>query len=211
MIIYRETMSTIFINPVLSTDQPSIALQFNGNLEMSEDEFFDFCQLNKELRIERNALGEISILSPTGLNSGERELELQRQLGNWAREYDHGIAYGSSTGFTLSNGAVRSPNAAWVSHLRLKKMTASQLDKFAPVCPEFVIELKSASDQIGVLKAKMQEYMENGVLLGLLIIAEKKLVYKYQPKKPVQELKNKQKISCEPVLPGFELLVKEIW
>ena len=70
MIIYRETMSTIFINPVLSTDQPSIALQFNGNLEMSEDEFFDFCQLNKELRIERNALGEISILSPCRRNTG---------------------------------------------------------------------------------------------------------------------------------------------
>ena len=178
---------------------------------MSEDEFFDFCQLNKELRIERNALGEISIMSPTGLNSGGRELELNRQLGNWARENGGGIAYGSSTGFTLSNGAVRSPDAAWVSHARLKKMTASQLDKFAPVCPEFVIELKSQSDRIAELKAKMQEYVDNGALLGLLIIAEKKLVYKYMPKKPVQELRNKQKISCDPVLPGFELVVKEIW
>ena len=205
-------MSTIIINPIiLSTDQPPIALQFQRKMEMSADQFFDFCQLNKELRIERSSKGDISIMSPTGLNSGGRELELNRQLGNWARENGGGIAYGSSTGFTLSNGAVRSPDAAWVSHARLKKMTASQLDKFAPVCPEFVIELKSPSDRISDLKAKMQEYIDNGALLGLLIIAEKKLVYKYMPNKPVQELKNKQKISCEPVLPGFELVVKEIW
>ena len=134
-------------------ETPPMLLHFQS-LKMSEDQFFDFCQLNRDLRIERSAKGEISIMSPLGVNSGGREAKLIIQLGIWAMQNGQGEVFGSSTGFTFSDGAVRSPDAAWVSHARLKKVTEKELDKFAPVCPEFVIELKSPSDRINDLKAK---------------------------------------------------------
>ena len=204
-------MITIFVNSALSSEYPPIQLRLGVRRDMSADQFFDFCQQNKDLRIERNSKGEISVMQLVGCTTGIRDAELSMQLRNWAKKNGMGVACSSSTGFTFPNGAVRSPDAAWVSHARLKKVTEKELEKFPPVCPEFVIELKSPSDRVNSLKAKMEEYMDNGVLLGLLIVAEKKLVYKYQPKKPVKELKNKQKISCEPVLPGFDLIVKEVW
>ena len=206
-----QPMNTFIIHSTTSADDRPIALHFESSAAMTANQFFDFCQLNKDLRIERSSKGEVTVMSPSGFKSGDRESEINMQLRIWAKQNGNGSVYSSSTGFTLPNGAVRSPDAAWVSYARSSKITAEQLQKFAPLCPEFVIELKSPSDRISELKAKMQEYIANGASMGLLIIAEKKLVYKYMPKKPVQELKNRKKISCEPVLPGFELVVEEIW
>jgi Uma2 family endonuclease len=129
----------------------------------------------------------------------------------WAKSNGTGVAFGSSTGFTLLNGAVRSPDASWVERSRLEALTAEQRKKFAPLCPDFVIELRSPTDRLNVVQDKMQEYMENGAQLGWLIDSDHKRVYVYGPDATAQVLENPQAISGEPILPGFVLDLREIW
>jgi Uma2 family endonuclease len=179
---------------------------------MTDDQFFEFCQLNRDLRIERNQFRDISIMSPAGSETGNREGRIIQQLMNWTDEDGTGIAFSSSTGFTLSTGAKRSPDASWIKLSRWNKLTSVQQKKFAPICPNFVIELRSASDNLQPLKDKMQEYMqETGIQLGLLIDRKNRRVYIYRPGQIEECLENPDTVNCDPVLPGFVLNMGKIW
>ena len=179
---------------------------------MTDDQFFEFCQLNRDLRIERNKFGEISIMSLAGSETGNRGFNIALQLGIWSEKDGTGIGFSSSTGFTLSTGAERSPDAAWIKLARWNQLTPAQQKKFAPICPDFVIELRSASDNLQPLKDKMQEYMqEPGILLELLIDRKNRRVYIYRPGQIEECLENPDTVNCEPVLPRFVLNMGKIW
>jgi Uma2 family endonuclease len=179
---------------------------------MTDDQFFEFCQLNRDLRIERNKFGEISIMSLAGSETGNRGFNIALQLGIWSEKDGTGIGFYSSTGFTLSTGAERSPDAAWIKLARWNQLTPAQQKKFAPICPDFVIELRSASDNLQPLKDKMQEYMqEPGILLELLIDRKNRRVYIYRPGQIEECLENPDTVNCEPVLPRFVLNMGKIW
>ena len=189
----------------------SLVLHWPPSLKVVNEQFFDFCQANKELRIERSAEGACEIMTPTGWETGRLNLIVAAQLYYWAEQEGSGIASDSSTGFILPNGAVRSPDASWVRKSRIVHLTAEQKQKFLPLCPDFVIELRSPSDSIIDLQNKMQEYIVNGASLGWLIDPEAKRVYVFQPGKPVFNLNNPEFISANDVLPRFKLELQKIW
>lgn len=178
---------------------------------MSDDEFFDFCQANEFVRIERTHEGEIVMMAPAGGESGNQSGEAFGQLREWARRDGRGVAFDASTGFILPNGAMRAPDAAWVRRERLATLTAEQKRKFLPLCPDFVIEVRSPTDRIAKLKEKMAEYVANGAKLGWLIEPDQRRVHVYLPDGRVEIFKNPQTISGEPVLPGFTLDLQPIW
>lgn len=180
-------------------------------IEMTDDQFFEFCQINRELRIERTAQGELLIMPPTGWKTSERNAEITMQLRIWAKQDGTGIATDSSAGFKLPNGADRSPDAAWIRSERLATLTPEQKEKFLPLCPDFVTELRSPTDSLTALQAKMQEYLDNGAQLGWLIDPLQRRVYVYRPEAVVEILDNPETISGDPVLPGFTLDLREIW
>lgn len=180
---------------------------------MTDNEFFAFCQQHPELRIERTANHEIVIMSPTGSRSGKRNAQLIFQLGKWCEQHqDLGEYFDSNTGFTLPDGSVLSPDASWVSAAKWNALTTDQQDKFAPVCPEFVVELKSATDSTKTLQAKMQNWLSNGAQLAWLFVPETETTYIYRPGQPepevVQSFENE--LSGEAVLPGFRLRLAEL-
>jgi Uma2 family endonuclease len=188
-----------------------VVLHFQPVLSMSDDQLFEFAQINREWRIERDKSGDLTIMPPTGFDAGSRNSELNRQLANWAKSSGQGKAFDSSTGFRLPNGAMRSPDAAWIRNTRIKKLTAKERKKFAPICPDFVAELRSETDRLKTLKSKMEEYIENGAQLGLLIDPLYKRVYCYRGDGTVEQLDDPATVSCEPVLPGFNLVLRDIW
>ena len=204
-------MSTLVVEPEISTGTPPIILQFEPALNLTEDQFFEFCQINRELILERTAQREVVIMSPLGGLSGRREAQINKQLANWAELNGTGEVFSPSTGYRLPDGSVRSPDASWVSFAQLKKLTADEAVKFLPLCPEFVIELRSPTDRVKYLQEKMADYMDNGAQMGLLIIPELKQVFVYRKNQPALQVDNCDTISCDPVLPGFELDLRKIW
>ncbi len=188
-----------------------IVLKLSPLIELSEEQFADFCGLNPELHIERTANGELEIMAPAIGFTGGKELEIARQLGNWARQDGSGAAFGPSMGYTLPNGAVRSPDASWVPRSRRAELTPEDRNRFIPICPDFVVELRSDTDRLNTLRAKMEEYMENGARLGWLIDPRDRRVYIYRPGQDVEILENLDSVSADPVLPGFTLDLTEIW
>lgn len=188
-----------------------LELQMSPVWEMSADEFFDFCQLNSHLRIERTATGKLVIMSPTGSETGNRNFKLIQQLANWTDKDGGGIGFDSSAGFILPNGATRSPDASWIRLTRWNSLSAEQKTKFAPICPDFVVELRSPSDNLQVLQDKMQEYIDNGASLGWLIDRTTHQVYIYTSDNEVRCLDNPKTISGEPVLSGLVLDLAKIW
>lgn len=190
----------------------SIVLRLPPDMQMTDDEFFEFCQLNRDLQIERNQSGEVVIMSPTGSETGNREGNIFGQLWVWAEQDGTGMAFSPSTGFTLSTGAERSPDASWIKLERWNALTPEQQQKFAPICPDFVVELRSPSDNLKPLQEKMEEYMrEPGVQLGWLIDRKHRRVYIYRPGMAEECLENPATVSGEPVLPGFNLNLSKIW
>ena len=179
--------------------------------EMNADSFFDFCQLNSHLRIERNATGKLIIMSLAGSETGNRNSKLIQQLANWTDRDGTGIGFDSSAGFILPSGATRSPDASWIELTKWNTLSDEQKTKFAPICPDFVAELRSPSDSLSVLKNKMQKYIDNGVSIGWLIDRPNRQVYIYTSDKDVQCLNNPQTISGDPFLPGFVLDLTKIW
>jgi Uma2 family endonuclease len=188
-----------------------IALRLNPVINLTDDQFFEICRLNRELRIERTAEGELLIMPPTGGDTGRRNLRISFQLELWAERETTGVTFDSSSGFRLPNGAARSPDASWVRRSRLAELTREQRQRFIPLCPDFVIELRSHTDNLGALQAKMNEYMDNGALLGWLIDPEERHVYVYRAGKQVERLDNPSSISGESELPGFALDLEEVW
>ena len=188
-----------------------LVLQMPPVWEMSADNFFDFCQLNSHLRIERNATGKLIIMSPAGSETGNRNFKLIQQLANWTDQDGTGIGFDSSAGFILPNGATRSPDASWINLTRWNSLSAEQKTKFAPICPDFVVELKSPSDSLQLLQDKMREYIDNGASLGWLIDRTARQVYIYVPGNDVKCLDNPQTVNAEPLLSGFVLDLAKIW
>ena len=189
-----------------------IVLQMPPELQMTDEQFFEFCQINRDLRIERNKLGEISIMPPTGSETGNRNFNIALQLGIWAEQDSTGICFDSSTGFKLSTGAERSPDASWIKLDRWNTLSPQQQQLFAPICPDFVVELRSSSDNLKPLQEKMVEYMqEPGIQLGWLIDRKHRKVYIYRPGLEVECLDNPATVNGEGVMPGFVLNMSKIW
>lgn len=188
-----------------------LVLRLHPAVELSEEQFFALCQINGELRIERNAEGELLLMPPAGSESGGRELEVGRQLANWSQANQAGVAFGPSAGFTLPNGAVRSPDASWIRRERWESLTPAQRRAFAPLCPDFVVELRSPSDHLSDVQGKMQEYLANGAWLGWLLDPEQHAVYVYRPDASVERLDNPARLAGDPVLPGFVLDLRTVW
>jgi Uma2 family endonuclease len=196
---------------IKTQERPPVVLQMSPVVNLTRDEFFNFCQLNRNLRLERTAGGEIVIMSPAGGSTGSRNSELNAQLRTWAKKDGRGVTFDSSTGFDLPNGATRSPDAAWVLRSRLAQLSPEAKERFLPLCPDFVVELRSPSDKLATLQEKMVEYVENVTQLGWLIDPLSHTVYVYQPAKRVQQLKNQRALSGNPMLPGFVLDLTGIW
>ena len=178
---------------------------------MPDEQFYQFCLSNPELRIERSALGEITIMPPAFSDTGNRNVKISQQVTNWADSDGTGEVFDSSAGFTLPNGAMRSPDTSWILAARWNALTDEQKASFAPIVPDFVIELRSASDTLKSLQEKMQEYIENGVRLGLLIDRKARKVYLYRSGQLPEVLDNSDGVSCEPELTGFVLKMAKIW
>ncbi len=179
-------------------------------IDLTDEQFFQMCQQNRDYRFERTASGEILIMPPTGSDTGNRNFDMVVELGIWNKQTKLGKGFDSSTGFTLPNGAERSPDVSWVKIERWNTLTPEQQEKFAPICPDFVIELRSRTDSLKELQEKMQEYIENGTQLGWLIDRKNKRVEIYRPGKDVEILDNPANLSGENVLPGFVLNLQQI-
>ncbi len=180
-------------------------------LRVTPEDFEKLCQDNPDRSFELTASGELIVMPPTGGESGNYESELGINLGNWNRQARLGKVFSSSTMFVLPNGAQRSPDAAWVELSRWEALTPEQRKKFPPLAPDFVIELRSETDRLSPLRAKMAEYRSNGVRLGLLINPQKQEVEIYRLGQEPEILASPIEIDCSEVMPGFSLSMSEIW
>ncbi len=179
---------------------------------LSAQGFLELCQANQDLQLERTATGEVIIMPPTFPWTGKQNFSLYIQLGVWNERTGLGVGFDSSAGFTLPNGAVRSPDVSWVSNERWEALTETQQkEEFSPLSPDFVIELRSNSDSLKKLREKMQEYIDNGVRLGWLIDTTKKQVDIYRLGQDVEVLQAPTTLSGEDVLPGFVLDLNKVW
>jgi Uma2 family endonuclease len=198
-------------NVLSDIEQGPLVMHIQPVFELTDEQFFDLCQINRELRIERTSKGDLLIMPPTGGDTGRRNAGLIALLTSWSWEDNTGVTFDSSTGFALPNGAIRSPDAAWVIRSRLEALSDEQKASFLPLCPDFVVELRSPSDSLTGLQAKMQEYIDNGAQLGWLLDPQNRDVYVYRPNQPVEHLENVTALSGAPVLGGFVLSLQRIW
>lgn len=178
---------------------------------LTDEQFYQLCQANRDLRFELTAEGELIIMPPTGGETGKRNSDINLDLAMWNRQNKSGIVFDSSTGFILPNSAKRSPNAAWIPIHKWNSLTSEQKQKFLPLCPDFVIELSSPTDSLKTLQDKMQEYMNNGTRLGWLINPKDKQVEVYRQNRAVEVLNFPNTLSGEDILPGFTLNLEPIW
>jgi Uma2 family endonuclease len=175
---------------------------------LSEDDFFQLCQDNRDLRLERSPGGEVLIMPPTGGETGRRSLRIAGQLDAWTEIDGRGVAFDSSTGFLLPSGAIRSPDAAWMPRERWESVPSAARERFVP---DFVIELRSPSDRLADLQAKIAEYLAAGATLGWLIDPVERRAHVYASGSPLRVLDAPPRLSGEPVLPGFVLDLTAIW
>lgn len=180
-------------------------------IDLTDEQFYQLCQANPDVKFERNANGKISIMSPTGGETGNRNFEIGANFAIWNRQTGLGVCFDSSTGFKLPNGATRSPDVAWIAHARWNALTPEQKEKFPPISPDFVLELMSPSDTLEETQTKLQEYIKNGVRLGWLIDRKTRRVEIYRIEQPVEILEDPTHLSGEDVLPGFILDLSIVW
>jgi Uma2 family endonuclease len=181
------------------------------SMNLTDEQFFQLCLKNRNFRFERNQQGDLIIMSPTGGETGNRNGKLITQLFFWTQEDQSGIAFDSSTGFKLPNGATRSPDASWIPLKKWNKLTLTEQRGFLPLAPDFVVELLSPSDSLKDTQDKMKEYLENGTKLGWLINRQAKQVEIYRLGKEVEVLDKPISLSGEKVLPNFILDLEVIW
>jgi len=179
--------------------------------QLSDEQFYQLCQDNRNLRFERSCQGDLVIMSTTGGETSNRNIEISYQLQAWSRQNKQGIAFDSSGGFKLPNNADKSPDAAWIPLEKWNKLTKEERQGFIPLCPDFVIELRSKSDSIKSLQNKMQEYLENGTQLGWLINRQDRQIEIYRQGQAVEILENPSQLSGESVLQGFMLDLNLVW
>jgi Uma2 family endonuclease len=189
----------------------ALTLNLSPTVELTDEQFYEICQNNRDLKFERNANGELIVMAPIGGESGRHEADLITDLNIWNRHANLGVVLSSSTGFKLPNGADRSPDAAWVQLERWESLTPEQRRKYPPLCPDFAIELRSETDSLSVLQKKMQEYINNGARLGWPIDPRNRRVEIYRPHQAVEILESPTSLSGEDVLPGFMLQLARIF
>lgn len=191
---------------VLPFDWETLVIGFESpEQKPTDDEFFKFCMLNQDLRIEMSKEGEIMIMMPTGGEGGNRNFKLNGRFAVWVETDGTGLGFDSSTEFSLPNGAKRSPDFSWIRRERWEALTEKQRQVFPPICPDFVVELRSRTDRLNKLKAKMEEYIENGAQLGWLIDPKEKKVHVYRPNAEVEILDKPKSLSGGKVLKGLKL------
>ena len=195
---------------MISQNTPYMLMVNVKSIRLTDKQFFGLCRDNPDLRFELTAKKELIIMPPNGSETGWRNSKLNQRLANWAEGDGTGLTFDSSTGFTLPNGAKRSPDASWIPHPRWEALGREQRQVFAPICPDFVVELRSPQDILAILENKMLEYIENGARLGWLIDPGNRRVYIYRPGEPVEQLEDPATVSGGPVLPGFVLSLPEI-
>jgi Uma2 family endonuclease len=196
--------------PTINGVQP-LVVRLEPVIKMTAEDFARLCQLNPELRLELTEKGDVIAMSPAGGETGNRNLAISAALYVWTISNGEGAGFDSSTGFVLPNGAIRSPDAAWVRREQLSRLTPAQKQRFLPLCPDFVLELRSASDRLSDLQEKMEEYIANGARLGWLIVPETRSVYVYRPGRAPQYMQDISTLSGDPELPGFVLDLTPIW
>lgn len=194
----------------VDVSDPPIVLE-TDMLHLSDDEFFDFCVRNKGWQIERTAKGNLEIMQPAGCGGSSGNAELTYQFKVWARQDGTGKVYDCSAGFKLPNEAIRSPDVAWVLKKKLKGLTRAEKEKFLPLCPDFVAELRSPRDSMRALHAKMEEYIGCGARLGWLLDPKTKEVFVFRPRTRPEKLVNPSNVSGGDVLKGFVLDVQSVW
>lgn len=192
-------------------ERASVLVHVRPLFEMNDGEFEEFCRLNRDLRIEMTAEGDLIIMPPTGGDTGIRNSAITSQLYVWNELDKSGFVFDSSTLFVLPSGAKRSPDAAWIAKSRFARLSKEERAKFPPICPDFVIELRSASDSLSELQAKMREYIENGAQLGLLLDPSTRRVYVYKADGTVEQIDDAETITGDPLMPGFVLNLRGVW
>ncbi len=190
---------------------PSLTLNLDAVIHLSPEQFYTLCRENPELKLERTATGELIVMPPTGGETGRSNLSVGSQLWIWNDRVGLGEAFDSSTGFTLPNGADRSPDAAWVEKSRWVSLLPEQREHFVPLCPDFVVEILSPSDSLAKTQAKMQEYLDNGCRLGWLLNRKGRSVEVYRAGEAVEVLQDPRSLSGETVLIGFALDLRKVW
>jgi Uma2 family endonuclease len=188
----------------------ALTLNLGAIVQLTDDAFYTLCQANPEVKFERTNVGELIVMPPTGGETGNRNIKLATRLENWAEPDGSGIAFDSSTMFQLPNGAYRSPDAAWILRQRWEAQSPKQREGFPPICPDFVVELRSPSDSLKTLQDKMQEYMDNGARLGWLLNPQDQQVEIYRQGQDKEVLSAPTSLSGEEVLPGFVLDLRGI-
>jgi Uma2 family endonuclease len=178
---------------------------------LTDEELMRFCAANEMVRVERDANGELIVMSPSGSGTGQKNSELNYQLTAWARETSSGVTFDSNAGFTLPDGSMRSPDAAWIAWPRWNALTKEEQDRFAPICPEFVIELRSPSDSLPELQAKMQLWIANGAELAWLIDPSRKAVEVYRPGREAEVLEGGSAVEGDGPVAGFVLELGRVW
>jgi Uma2 family endonuclease len=189
----------------------ALTVNLQSVLELTDEQFFQICQANRDLKFERTASGELIIMPPTGGETGNKNARITQQLMNWTDADGTGIAFDSSTCFKLPNSADRSPDASWIKLERWDALTEEEKQKFPPISPDFVVELLSPSDSLKVAQEKMKEYIDNGVRLGWLINRKSRQVEIYRPGQEVDVLESPVTLSGEDVLNGFVLNLGLVW
>ena len=196
--------------PIPQDIGPPFTVNFKS-IRLTAAQFEQLCSDNRDLRLELTFEGELIVMPPAGSKTGLRNARLNQRLANWADIDGTGVCFDSSTGFTLPNGAKYSPDSAWISRDRWDALTTEEQEGFAPLCPDFVIELRSHSDSLSRLQNKMQEYIENGALLTWLIDPLKRRVCIYRPDHAIEVLEDPETVSGEPLLHRFVLNLHELW
>ncbi|MBA3921310.1 MAG: Uma2 family endonuclease [Nostocaceae cyanobacterium] len=189
----------------------AITINFNPIIDITDDIFYQLCRENPDVKFERNAKGEIIIMSPTGGGTGNRNIEIATDFVIWNRQTRLGVCFDSSTCFKFPNGANRSPDVAWITQERWDTLTPEEQEKFPPIAPDFVLELMSPSDTLRETQEKMQEYTDNQVKRGWLIDRKTRRVEIYRQGQPVEVLESPATLSGENILPGFILNLQNIW
>jgi Uma2 family endonuclease len=188
-----------------------IEFQLSPALAVDDAAFAELCQQNSDLRLERTPKGTVVVMAPACGATGRRNLAIGAALYFWARTNSTGRSYDSSAGFKLPSGAIRSPDAAWVTNDRLATLPPGAEDGFAPLCPDFVVELRSQSDRLAAVQAKMDEYIANGARLGWLIDPIERTVHVYRPGRAIERLVDVDRVTGDPELQGFVLPLEDVW
>ncbi len=188
-----------------------LPLRFRLEKPMTDDELLRFCAVNEALRIERDPTGEIIVMTPAGNKTGRRNSYLIQSLANWTDADGRGVSFDSNTGFTLPNGSMRSPDAAWIESSRVEALSEDEKDRFSHICPDFIIELRSPTDRLPDLQAKMEEWIANGAQLAWLLDPQTQSATIYRPNQPPETLTHPESIEGEGPIAGFHLPLTRIW